>query len=42
VAEAYALMHARVQRLVDMGHFRGSVDVAAVFDRVWIDDNADS
>jgi AcrR family transcriptional regulator len=29
VAEAYALMHARVQRLVDMGRFRGSVEVAA-------------
>ena len=29
VADAYALMHARVQRLVDTGRFRGPVDVAA-------------
>jgi AcrR family transcriptional regulator len=29
VADAYALMHARVQRLVDMGRFRGPVDAAA-------------
>ncbi|MDR5907601.1 TetR/AcrR family transcriptional regulator [Franzmannia qiaohouensis] len=29
IADAYALMHSRVQRLVDMGRFRGSVDAAA-------------
>lgn len=29
VADAYVLMHARVQRLVDMGRFCGPVDVAA-------------
>ena len=29
VADAYALMRARVQRLVDMGRFRGPVDTAA-------------
>lgn len=29
VADAYALMHARVQRLVDMGRFSGPVDAAA-------------
>lgn len=29
VADAYALMHARVQRLVDLGRFRGPVDAAA-------------
>jgi AcrR family transcriptional regulator len=29
VAEAYALMHSRVQRLVDMGRFRAPVDGAA-------------
>ena len=29
VADAYALMHARVQRLVDMGRFRGPIDEAA-------------
>jgi len=29
VADAYALMQARVQRLVDMGRFRGPVDEAA-------------
>ena len=29
MAEAYALMHARVQRLVDMRRFRGPVDPAA-------------
>lgn len=29
LADAYALMYARVQRLVDMGRFRGPVDSAA-------------
>lgn len=29
LADAYALMHARVQRLVDLGRFRGPVDDAA-------------
>lgn len=29
IADAYVLMHARVQRLVDMGRFRGPVDAAA-------------
>lgn len=29
LADAYALMQARVQRLVDMGRFRGPVDTAA-------------
>lgn len=29
LADAYSLMHARVQRLVDMGRFRGPVDPAA-------------
>jgi len=29
VADAYALMYSRVQRLVDMGRFRGPVDLAA-------------
>lgn len=29
VAEAYELMRARVQRLVDMGRFRGPLDLAA-------------
>jgi len=29
IADAYALMHARVQRLIDMGRLQGSVDAAA-------------
>lgn len=29
VADAYSLMHGRVQRLVDLGRFRGPVDAAA-------------
>jgi AcrR family transcriptional regulator len=29
LADAYALLHARVQRLVDMGRFRGPADAAA-------------
>lgn len=29
IADAYALMHSRVQRLVDMGRFRGPVDATA-------------
>lgn len=33
LADGYALMHARVQRLVDMGRFRGPVDAAAL--AVW-------
>jgi AcrR family transcriptional regulator len=33
IADAYALMHSRVQRLVDMGRFRGPVDAAALV--VW-------
>lgn len=33
LAEPYALMQARVQRLVDMGRFRGPVDAAAL--AVW-------
>lgn len=33
LADAYELMHARIQRLVDMGRFRGPVDAAAL--AVW-------
>jgi hypothetical protein len=33
VADAHALMHARVQRLVDTGRFQGPVDTAAL--AVW-------
>jgi hypothetical protein len=29
IADAYALMHSRVQRLVDLGRFRRPVDTAA-------------
>lgn len=33
LADSYALMHARVQRLVDMGRLRGPVDATAI--AVW-------